>query len=93
MNRGYFRLRRLVKLPKGELFWAAESAENYVWLCILGIELCKEYTYRYEKEHKCEAIIKDCLRNILKDMTSKGLIGDLRKHLLGGRRSRYWFNP
>ena len=54
--------------------WAAESAENYVWLCILGIELCEEYTYRYEKEHKCEAIIKDCLRNIPKDMTSKGLM-------------------
>ena len=32
--------------------WAAESVENYVWLCILGIELCCEYTYRYGKIHK-----------------------------------------
>jgi len=52
--------------------WAAESAENYVWLCILGIELCKEYTYRYGKEHKCERIIEDCLQRIPKRIANKG---------------------
>ena len=52
--------------------WVAESVENYVWLCILGIELCKEYTHRYDKTHKCEAVIQDCLDNIPKKMTNKG---------------------
>ena len=41
--------------------WAGESMDNFIWLCELGLELCKEYTYRYEKEHKCESIIKECL--------------------------------
>lgn len=39
--------------------WARQSYKNYLWLCILGIELCKEYTYRYEKKHKYEDIIYD----------------------------------
>ena len=41
--------------------WAAESVENYVWLCILGIELCIEYIYRYGRKHKCCDIIEECL--------------------------------
>ena len=32
--------------------WVRESLTNYNWLCQLGIELCAEYTYRYEKIHK-----------------------------------------
>ena len=52
--------------------WAAESVQNYVWLCILGIELCKEYTYRYHKKHKCQAIIEECLEKIHKKMQNKG---------------------
>ena len=31
--------------------WARESAENYNWLYKMFSELCKEYTFRYEKEH------------------------------------------
>ena len=27
--------------------WVRESLNNYVWLCQLGIDLCKEYTERY----------------------------------------------
>ena len=34
--------------------WTRECIENYNWLCILGLELCKEYTYRYEKIHKTQ---------------------------------------
>lgn len=41
--------------------WAGKSMDNFIWLCELGLELCKEYTYRYDKIHKCEAIIKECL--------------------------------
>lgn len=35
--------------------WARESIENYGWLYSLLHYLCKEYTHRYEKVHKCES--------------------------------------
>jgi hypothetical protein len=38
--------------------WARECIENYIWLCDLGLDLCKEYTYRYEKRHKSQDIIE-----------------------------------
>jgi hypothetical protein len=41
--------------------WAGETMDNFIWLCELGLELCGEYTYRYDKVHKCESIIKECL--------------------------------
>lgn len=34
--------------------WTRESIDNYKWLCQLGLELCKEYTYRYGKHHASE---------------------------------------
>ncbi len=34
--------------------WARQSLENYQWLCILGLALCKEYRFRYDKTHKTE---------------------------------------
>ena len=34
--------------------WTRYSIHNYKWLCKLGIELCKEYTFRYNKIHSCE---------------------------------------
>jgi len=43
--------------------WARQSLANYTWLCDLGIALCEEYTYRYEKVHKCQAVIEDCIKN------------------------------
>ena len=43
--------------------WARKSYANYKWLCNMGIELCKEYTYRYGKVHKCQAVIEDCIKN------------------------------
>ncbi len=39
--------------------WTRTSISNYKWLCELGIEICKEYTYRYGKIHKCQSIIED----------------------------------
>jgi hypothetical protein len=36
--------------------WARYGFENYKWLHSLLVELCKEYTYRYGKIHKCERI-------------------------------------
>ena len=40
------------------MIWTSKSVANFDWLCNLGLELCKEYTYRYGKIHKCQAIIE-----------------------------------
>ena len=40
--------------------WAAATRANFEWLCSLGIELCSEYTYRYEREHASEKVIRNC---------------------------------
>lgn len=47
--------------------WCRASRANYKWLCRLGLELCKEYTHRYQKVHKCEAWLK-VLRRRVPDM-------------------------
>lgn len=44
--------------------WIGLSKSNYIWLVNLGFELCKEYTFRYEKEHVCQKIIGWCSDNI-----------------------------
>lgn len=33
--------------------WARSHSSHYDWLIKLGLELCKEYTRRYSKDHKC----------------------------------------
>ena len=38
--------------------WAGKSKANYDWLVKLGLSLCDEYTYRYGKVHKCQAVIE-----------------------------------
>ena len=38
--------------------WANTSRANYLWLVELGLNLCKEYTYRYKKVHACQKIIE-----------------------------------
>ena len=43
--------------------WAGESMDNFIWLCELGLELCKEYTYRYGKRHKSQDVIEWCITN------------------------------
>lgn len=54
--------------------WVRESLSNYQWLVLLTIELCKEYTFRYGKVHKCqhENMIKD-LKNNLPDIPDIGI--------------------
>lgn len=44
--------------------WTRKSKANYKWLVKLGLELCAEYTHRYDKIHKTEKIIKWCAENI-----------------------------
>ena len=38
--------------------WVGDSKENYRWLVKHGMELCREYTKRYGKIHKCQKVIK-----------------------------------
>lgn len=60
--------------------WARESLSNWVWLRKLGLEICKEYTYRYGKKHKCEKIMTDMILPNLKDVgftEQPRVVGDL----------------
>jgi hypothetical protein len=43
--------------------WARQSKGNFYWLIKYGKELCGEYTFRYKKEHKSEAVINWCNNN------------------------------
>jgi len=38
--------------------WARQSARNYLWLFDMYVALLNEYTYRYEKVHKCSMLLK-----------------------------------
>jgi len=38
--------------------WVCRSRANFDWLAQLGLALCKEYTFRYGKIHKCQAYIE-----------------------------------
>jgi hypothetical protein len=40
--------------------WVRESARNYEWLLLHAFALCVEYTHRYDKTHKSEAVIEWC---------------------------------
>lgn len=37
--------------------WARAHTGNYNWLHRLGLELCREYTFRYKRAHACEAVL------------------------------------
>jgi len=39
--------------------WTRMSKANWKWLKELGMELCKEYTYRYGKVHKTQKVIEN----------------------------------
>ena len=40
--------------------WARKSFRNFHWLFSHGDALCKEYTFRYKKEHGTEKRLVDC---------------------------------
>ena len=44
--------------------WARQSKSNYMWLCKLGLQLCKEFEHRFHKKHKTKDVILWCLQNI-----------------------------
>ena len=39
--------------------WARENRSNFEWLQQFGMALCREYTHRYEKVHKSQAVIEE----------------------------------
>ncbi len=44
--------------------WARETLGNFLWLYEHGIWLCLEYSKRYGKTHKSQAVIEQCLRDL-----------------------------
>lgn len=38
--------------------WAGSSVEAFDWLLQHGLALCDEYSRRYDREHKCGAVLK-----------------------------------
>ena len=53
--------------------WARRCHENYMWLAQLNKALCVEYTYRYDKIHKCESdgLVDYLLNNYPKNMPQR----------------------
>jgi hypothetical protein len=52
--------------------WAADSKENYEWLCELNIRMCQEYTLRYGRIHAGELITNFYAKNAPK-LPSRGM--------------------
>lgn len=44
--------------------WVRESLSNYLYLIELTLEICKEYTHRYGKTHKCEQYVSELKENL-----------------------------
>ena len=38
--------------------WARESRDNFMWLLEHGLEMCQEYTRRYGRTHKTQAVLE-----------------------------------
>ena len=51
--------------------WTMESIENYNWHYSLFSELCKEYTYRYDKVHASQTKLMDSLKKLPKNIAPK----------------------
>lgn len=44
--------------------WARKSKEHYTWLATHAMALCLEYTRRYGRVHKSQAVITWCVENM-----------------------------
>jgi hypothetical protein len=53
--------------------WTRETIENYLWHAQHAMELCREYTRRYDRIHGSQKVIEWCVKNIPTNITS----GDL----------------
>jgi hypothetical protein len=54
---------RLTHKNHPSTIWTRQSIHNYRWLCELGIQLGLEYTLRYGKIHKSQAVVEWCRDN------------------------------
>ena len=48
--------------------WTRGSSGNYLWLAQLGLELAKEFRFRFKKEHSCEKHIQWLFDNLPLDI-------------------------
>lgn len=54
-----------IKQGKNIIRWLAKNSYHYYWTILLGEELCREYTFRYGKIHKTEAVIAECRKSFI----------------------------
>lgn len=57
-QKGYTAHYRSTHIHHPVIKWTNESIANWLWLTAHGLELCFEYTRRYNKIHKCQTIIE-----------------------------------
>lgn len=71
--------------------WARTSLSNWLWLKSLALALCAEYTYRYGRIHKCEAIIRSLKTPALcnKGFTEVACVMDERYKISGDAVENY----
>lgn len=47
--------------------FTAKTKQNWLWVRNYALALCEEYTYRYKKIHKCQAIIESLVPTVIPD--------------------------
>ena len=55
--------------------WTRECRENYIWLCHLGLALCREYGFRYDKQpedHKCHSKLVFLITHVPPQLSDNG---------------------
>lgn len=52
------------------VLWAEKNITHFRWLCLLGIALSDEYTFRYKKTHSSYSVILECY-NLLSSISVK----------------------
>lgn len=57
-NKDYKPIYRITHKKHPCSVWATESIANFNWLLDLGLALCSEYFFRYNRRHKCEEVLK-----------------------------------
>lgn len=58
--------------------WASESIENFNWLLSLALNLCSEYTFRYQKRHKCQDILENFKNNLARTKLPSGILSPFK---------------
>ena len=53
--------------------WTRESIDNYMWHYNHFVALCDEYTYRYNKVHKTDELLRDILKTPPKNLIKKSM--------------------